>query len=195
MGVFHHEDPPSPKKCKFFSGTLKGAFSNCHTCRRVSISSPEKEQPISDIEDEQEVIISAIRKRAMEKSRNKSFVLTDSFFWVLSPKTGELFLAPKILQKQEEDDEGEEFFSVRSWFSSALSEEAYLSVKTNFSRCSSFNDILDIPNFPKHSVLEEFCHCKGWPFGLCRKAVLLPPLPKSPAESWSWHKGSRIFKN
>ncbi|EEF52435.1 uncharacterized protein LOC8278901 [Ricinus communis] len=208
MGVFHHEDPPTPpKKCKFLAAALKDAFSNCSTCRRLSISSPEEEHPTSDIDDEQELIVSAIRSRAMEKSRNRSFVLTDSFSWVFSPRTGELYLAPKIFQQKDddgddennddEDDEREEFLSVGSCFSccsSALSKEAFVSMKTNFSRCSSLSDVLEIKDFPRRSILEEFCHCEGWPFGLCRKAVLLPPLPKSPSESWSWSKGSKIVK-
>ena len=57
MGVFYHEDPPNPsKKCKFLAATLKDAFANCRTCRRLSISSPEEEHPASDIDDQQEVL-------------------------------------------------------------------------------------------------------------------------------------------
>lgn len=149
-----------------------------------------------------QLVVSAVRSRAIEKSRQRSFVLTDSFSWVFSPRTGELYLAPKIFQDkdgddEEVDDEREEFLSVASRFSccsSALSKEAFVSVKTNFSRCSSFSEVLGFQDFPKRSILLELCHCEGWPFGLCRKAVLLPPLPKSPSESWSWRKGSRIVK-
>ncbi|KAJ9166208.1 hypothetical protein P3X46_020990 [Hevea brasiliensis] len=202
MGVFYHQEPPNPsRKCKFLSATLRDAFSNCRTCRRLSTSSPEVDYPSSDIDDEQEIVVSAIRSRALEKSRQRSFVLTDSFSWVFSPRTGELFLAPKIFQEKDEndekEDEGEEFLSVASCFSccsSALSKEAFLSVKTNFSRCSSFSELLDFQDFPRSSILQELCHCEGWPFGLYRKAVLLPPLPKSPSESWSWRKRSRIVK-
>lgn len=148
------------------------------------------------------MVVSAIRSRAMEKLRHKPFVITDSFSWVFSPKTGELFLTPKTVQQKEEDDdddeddEREEFFSVGTCFSccsSALSRDAFLSVKTNFSHCSSLN-WLEFQDFPRRSIIQEFCHCEGWPFGLCRKAVLLPPLPKSPSESWSWRKGTRVVK-
>ena len=37
----------------------------------------------------------------------------------------------------------------------------------------------------------------NWPVGLCRKALLVPPLPKSPSYSWTWKKnydnGSRLM--
>ena len=141
----------------------------------------------------------------MEKLRHKPFVFTDSFSWVYSPMTGELFVTPKAAQQKEEDgisddendDAREDFFSVGSCLSccsSALSREVFVSAKTNSSPCSSLNGF-EFPDFPKRSILEEFCvHCQGWPFGLCRKAVLLPPLPKSPSESWSWRKGARSVK-
>lgn len=149
-----------------------------------------------------QVVVSAIRSRAMENSRQRSFVLTDSFSWVISPRTGELLLAPKVLPENDDDDEDEEeereeFVSVKSCFScrsSALSNEPFVSVKTNFSRCSSFSEVLELEDFPRRSIFLDLCHCKGWPFGLCRKAVLLPPLPKSPSESWSWRKRTRIVK-
>ncbi|KDP38374.1 hypothetical protein JCGZ_04299 [Jatropha curcas] len=215
MGVFHHEESPNPsRKCKFLSATFKDAFSNCRPCGRISKPSPDVEYSASDIDYEQEVLVSEIRSRAMEKSRQRSFVLTDSFSWVFSPRTGELFLAPKIVKQREDgdedaddkeddgdeenDEEREEFLSVGSCFtccSSALSKEVFLSVQTNLSRCSSFSELIDFKDFPRRDILQELCHCEGWPFGLCRKAVLLPPLPKSPTESWSWRKGSRIVKN
>ncbi|KAG6786529.1 hypothetical protein POTOM_008135 [Populus tomentosa] len=206
MGVFHHGEAPNPsKKCKFLAATLKDVFPNCSTCGgRISTSSPEEEYPTADVDDEQEVIVSEIRSRAMEKLRHKPFIFTDSFSWVYSPKTGELFVTPKAVQQKDEcnddndeyDDTREEFFSVGSCLSccsSALSREAFVSAKPNFSRCSSFKEFC-FPDFPKRSILQEFCHCQGWPFGLWRKAVLLPPLPKSPSESWSWRKGARIVK-
>ena len=67
----------------------------------------------------------------------------------------ELFLAPKILQHKD-DDEDEEFLFVGSCFSScstALSKKAFLYVKTNFSRYSSFSDLLEIQNFQRRSIL------------------------------------------
>lgn len=150
-----------------------------------------------------QVVVSEIRSRAMEKLRRKPGLMTDSFSWVFSPGTREVYI--KALQQKEEDDEAdedarEEFFSIGSClscYSSAVSGETFYSVKTNFSRSSSLNG-LDYQDFRKldfqdlrRSIIRELCYCEGWPFGLCRKAVLLPPLPKSPSESWSWHKGTR----
>lgn len=101
-------------------------------------------------------------------------------------------------EDEEDDDEREEFVSAASCFScssNAVSREAFYSVKTNFSRSSSLNGMdLHLPEFWRRSIIQELCHCQGWPFGLCRKAVLLPPLPKSPSESWTWRKGTRILK-
>ncbi|KAK0575874.1 hypothetical protein LWI29_008557 [Acer saccharum] len=207
MSVFYHEEPPPPhysKICKLLTAALKDAFSNCHSFngrRSISISGPEEEYLASDSDDEQEVVVSEIRSRAMEKLRRKpSLIMSDSFSWVFYPKTRELYL--KAEQQKEDDtdeEEGEaiEFFSVCSCFSccsSAISKETYHSVKTNFSRCSSLTG-LDFQDFRKldfqdlqRSIIQELCYCQGWPFGLCRKAVLLPPLPKSPSESWSWRK-------
>ncbi|CAI0558201.1 unnamed protein product [Linum tenue] len=70
--------------------------------------------------------------------------------------------------------------------------EEFFSVKTNLlSRCSSLSQV-EFPSFHRRvSILQELCHYEGWPFGLRRKAVLLPPLPKSPSESWLWRKGTR----
>jgi hypothetical protein len=137
----------------------------------------------------------------MEKLRRRPSLLTESFSLVVySPVTRELYMTPKAVQRGEDlddEDEYEDFVTVGSCFSccsSALSREAYHSVKTNFSRSSSLNG-LDFQEFWRRSIIQELCHCQGWPFGLCRRAVLLPPLPKSPSESWSWRKGTRITKS
>ncbi|KAB1220371.1 hypothetical protein CJ030_MR3G009831 [Morella rubra] len=203
MGVFYHEEPQpnSPKRCKFLIAALKDVFSYCHIFGGgISTPSLEEEYLTSDFDDEQEVVVSAIRSRAMEKLRRKPSFLADSFSWVYYPMTGELYMTPKAAEGKEgcgdEDDEREEFVSVGSCFSccsSAASREAFYSVKTNFSRSSSFNGV-DLQEFWKRSIIQELCHCEGWPFGLYRKAILLPPLPKSPSESWSWRKGTRMIK-
>lgn len=139
-----------------------------------------------------QLFISAVISRNMEKQKHKPSVLRHSFSWVYSPATKELYftqaVAPeeKVVKGDEESGEGEEFLSVKSCFSrcsSSPSGEAFYSVKTNLSRCSSLNE-LDLSKYRRPSVIQEFCHCEGWPFGLCRRAVLLPPLPKSPSESW-----------
>lgn len=114
-----------------------------------------------------------------------------------------MLATPKQVQQMEgedgdeEDEEKDDFFSVRSYLSRAsslTSREPFVSVKTNFSRSSSLNGI-DFYEFRMPPIMEELCHCEGWPFGLCRRAMLLPPLPKSPSESWSWRKGTRVVKN
>lgn len=104
----------------------------------------------------------------------------------------------KMDESGNEDNTGDEFYSVQSFLtccSSAATKEAFFSVEANFSPCSSLNgfDFLD-EDHKRRAILQEICHCEGWPFGLCRKAVLLPPLPKSPSESWSWSKGTKIIR-
>ncbi|XP_021284985.1 uncharacterized protein LOC110417102 isoform X2 [Herrania umbratica] len=206
MSVFYQEEQPrQSKRCKFLASVLKEAFSNCHTFG--GHSGPEEENPTSDIDDESEVVVSEIRSRAMEKMKRRPSLIAENISWVFSPSTGELYITSKHAKRRDkdnEDEEREEFFSVGSCFSlcsSAVSREAFLSAKTNFSRCSSLNKVdfpdfwkFDLQDFRRRSIIQEFCHCEGWPFGLCRKAVLLPPLPKSPSESWSWRKGTRLAK-
>ncbi|KOM51522.1 hypothetical protein LR48_Vigan09g018100 [Vigna angularis] len=195
MGVFYHEEPPNqPKICKYIVATLKEVFSSCQTLgARLSTSSFEDEYPVSDFDEEQEVFISAVISRTMEKQKQKASVLRHSFSWVYSPATKELFVTEAVTPQKKveggdkENDEREEFLSVKSCFSrcsSSPSGSVFYSVKTNLSRCSSFNDLHQQSKHWRRSVIEEFCHCEGWPFGLCRRAVLLPPLPKSPSESW-----------
>ncbi|TKY75082.1 hypothetical protein E2542_SST03848 [Spatholobus suberectus] len=192
MGVFYHEETPNhPKRCKCLVATLKEVFSRCQTCAaRLSTSSFEDEYPGSNFDEEEEVFISAVISRTMEKQKHKPSVL-HSFSWGYSPAKKELYVTRAMAPQErgegdQELDEEEEFLSVKSCFSrcsSSPSGEAFYSVKTNLSRCSSLNE-LDLSNYWRRSVIQELCHCEGWPFGLCRRAVLLPPLPKSPSESW-----------
>ncbi|KAJ1396935.1 hypothetical protein SESBI_32194 [Sesbania bispinosa] len=194
MGVFYHEEPPnSSKRCKCLAATLKEVFSHCQTfTRRLSSASLEEDYPISDLDEEQEVIVSAVRSRAIEKQKHKPSPMVGSFSWVYSPATREFYVTQTMApQAKEEGDEGhderEEFLSVKSCFSCCSSNatgEAFYSVKTNLSRCSSMKELDFSEYYWRRSIIQEFCHCEGWPFGLCRKAVLLPPLPKSPSESW-----------
>ncbi|KAF7817513.1 uncharacterized protein G2W53_031482 [Senna tora] len=197
MGVFYHEEPPSnpaAKRCRCLAATLKEVFSQCRNfAGRLSTASLEEDFPISDFDEEQEVVVSAVKSRAMERLKQKPSVMRDSFSWVYSPATKELYIARRMApheREDDDDDEKEEFFSVKSCFScrsSVVSGEPFYSVKTNFSPCSSMND-LDFSDYWRRSIIQELCHCEGWPFGLCRKAVLLPPLPKSPSDSWLWRK-------
>ncbi|XP_021911987.1 uncharacterized protein LOC110825795 isoform X2 [Carica papaya] len=190
MSVFYHEEPPQQaKRCKSLSTALKDVFSHCQIFNgKVSNPGAKEEYAASDFDDEQEVVVSAIRIGAMEKLRRKPSLLRDGFSWVLSSSSGELYIYPNSKEvKQMEEWETEEFLSVDSCFSrcsSCLSRETFVSVKTNFPVCvSSDRDLRK-----RMSIIQELCHCEGWPFGLCRKALLLPPLPKSPSESWLWRK-------
>ncbi|KAK8683828.1 hypothetical protein V6N13_039874 [Hibiscus sabdariffa] len=231
MGVFYQEERSHhSKRCMFLASLLKEAFSRCHSFNGgLSISGGDDEYSTSDIEDESEVptlfyssymnliarisvclrcclqvVVSEIRIRAMEKMKRRPRLMAESFTWVLYPSTGELYMSSKHAQRREDETEEEEFFSVGSCLSlcsSGASREAFMSAKSNFSRCSSLKQIdfpetwkLDLEDFRRRSIIREFCHCEGWPFGLCRKAVLLPPLPKSPSESWSWRKAARLAK-
>ncbi|KAK8513858.1 hypothetical protein V6N13_005046 [Hibiscus sabdariffa] len=208
MSVFYQEERSHHSKtCMFLASLLKEAFFHCHSFNgRPSISGHYDEYSMSDIEDESEVVVSEIRNRAMEKMKRRPSVMAESFSWGLSPSTGELIYttSSKHSKRRDNDSEDDEFFSVGSCFSlcsSGASREAFMSTKSNFSLCSSLNKVdfpevwkFDLEDFQRRSIIREFCHCEGWPFGLCRKAVLLPPLPKSPSESWSWRKGTRLAK-
>ncbi|XP_023546794.1 uncharacterized protein LOC111805793 [Cucurbita pepo subsp. pepo] len=201
MGVFYQEDPPNPSRKCFLAGALKDVLCNCHNFSKPQPNSnAEDDYPTSDFDDEEEEIVSEIRSRAMEKLRRKTN-LSDSFSWVFSPATKELYITSMEIEKIDEpgneDNTGDEFYSVQSFLtcSSAATKEAFFSVEANFSRCSSLNGLnfLD-EDLKRRTILQELFHCEGWPFGLCRKAVLLPPLPKSPSESWLWSKGTKIVK-
>lgn len=135
-----------------------------------------------------QVFVSAVLSRYMEaKARRKGSLTLESFCWALDLPLG-------INQNVESSggvEEREDFLSVGSCFSrcsSATNMGAFLSVMTNLSRCSSLSCVECLDLQSRRSIIEEFWHCEGWPFGLCRKALLLPPLPKSPSESWSWRK-------
>ncbi|KAL3505181.1 hypothetical protein ACH5RR_035022 [Cinchona calisaya] len=202
MVFYREEEPPNPsKRCKCLSSTLKDAFSDCHTFRgRLSFSTPEDDHlPSSDYDEEEEVFVSAVISKYMESKTRRGLGLTvDSFSWALSPETRELFVAPKsnaMQQKSYDDDEEmEEFFSPRSYLSrcaSVTSLEPFGSAKATFSRASSLSRI-DFQDFGRRRlIIQQLSHCKGWPFGLCNKAMLLPPLPKSPSDSWLWRKSTR----
>ncbi|KAK6938707.1 hypothetical protein RJ641_032215 [Dillenia turbinata] len=192
------EKPPnSANRRRFFTSSLKDAFCTRHGLRgrHSCLSLEDDEYLVPDMDDdEQEVMVSTIITRATEaKLRRKS-----SLYWFFSPSTGDLLVTPKAVQQiddsaNEDYKERDEFHSVKCCFSrcsSVGSREGFLSARTNFSRCSSLS-ALDFQELRRRSIIQEFCHCEGWPFGLCRRAVLLPPLPKSPVDSWSWHKRAR----
>lgn len=131
-----------------------------------------------------QVCVSAIISKYMESKCKKR---------ALSPESGIFMVTPKALRCSWENRK--EFYSACSRLSrcsSATSFDAFVSVKTRFSRSSSLNKI-DFLDLSKKSVVEVL-QCEGWPFGLCRRSLLLPPLPKSPPDSWSWRKNGGMVK-
>ncbi|KAL8513975.1 hypothetical protein ACS0TY_013185 [Phlomoides rotata] len=181
MALFCQEKQLNPsRRCKLLASILIDTFSKCHIFPgKHPVSSPEAEDPAMDF-DEDEVCVSAIISKYMESKCKKR---------ALSPESGILVVTPKAMHIREE------FYSTRSRLSrcsSATSFDAFVSVKTRFSRSSSLNKI-DFQDLSKKSVV-EFLQCEGWPFGLCKRGLLLPPLPKSPPDSWSWRNSDRMVK-
>lgn len=139
-----------------------------------------------------QVLVSEVVSKYVEsKCKRKSSTGIDTLRWALSPQH---FLHPQKLRRKSSSSGGSKDESLSaagirlSRCSSATSYDEFFSVKTRFSRSSSMNR-LDFQESSKHSiVLLELYHYEGWPFGLCKKAFLLPPLPKSPSDSWSWRK-------
>lgn len=126
------------------------------------------------------MIVLAVRTRAKRANlRRKESLRCNSFrWWVLSPAVAELFITPKAEEREEhngDDDDGQ---------------ESFYSVNSCFSRCSSSTVEVDSQEIRRRLIVEEFSHCEGWPFGLYRKALMLPPLPRSPADSWLWRRGT-----
>ncbi|XP_059286398.1 uncharacterized protein LOC132039870 isoform X2 [Lycium ferocissimum] len=203
MGFCHNQESTNhSKRFKFLVSTLKNAFANCYSFRKRRQSCPEKDDPIYYYDDEDEAFISVVISQYMElKCRRKTTITTDKFTWAFSPTTGDLFISAKLRQKKEENEdqekeEREDFYSVASRLSpcsSATSFEDFVTAKTIFSSSSSL-DRIDFQGPWRHSVIQELSHCEGWPFGLYRKSLLLPPLPKSPSDSWSWSKSARMVK-
>lgn len=148
-----------------------------------------------------QVFVSAVLSKYMEaKSKRKLGLSVDSFIWGFSFSPIEVIPPRNEIQHAYESDaeEKDEFYSTCSHLSrcssSMTAAQAFMSVKTNISRCSSMSSIEFPPYRKRRSIMRELCHCEGWPFGLCRKALLVPPLPKSPSESWMWHKTTRLIK-
>lgn len=133
------------------------------------------------------------------KSRKPQELFTGRLTWAVSPTTGRVRVASTLRdidvaenqQGNHEEDEEEEisseaFFSVKSCFSCC-------SVELGSSFCTELKDYDWGRTLP--SIWEEFRGCQGWPFGLCHRAVvLLPPLPNSPSDSWTWHKKNLATK-
>ncbi|XP_019152974.1 PREDICTED: uncharacterized protein LOC109149590 [Ipomoea nil] len=213
MACYRDESSPNPsKRCsKCLSSTLKDAFANCHglCCKfstsRLETEEEEEEALTSDYDEDEEFVSAVISKYLESKLRQKmSLTSSENFCCDFSPAAGDLFIPAKAIMQQKlqgnNGEEREEFVSVGSHFSHSSSStsgsmEAFVSAKTSFSRCSSLSRI-DFPDFwrPGSNIL-QFTQCEGWPFGLCRRrALLLPPPPKSPSDSWKWRKTAGFIK-
>lgn len=129
-----------------------------------------------------------VSKYVESKCKRKSSSGINTLRWALSPQHF-LHAWRKSSSSGGSKDGSSPAAGIRlSRCSSATSYDEFFSVKSRFSRSSSVNK-LDYQESCKHSiVLLELYHYEGWPFGLCKKAFLLPPLPKSPSDSWSWRK-------
>ncbi|KAL7127450.1 hypothetical protein ABFS83_14G254100 [Erythranthe nasuta] len=207
MIMFYQEDPPNQsKKSKCIASSIKYAFTNFPSFRAKL---PQTEEPVINFHREDEIFISTIISKYLEskskrKSSNNNIIIAAdhrSFFYLAT-------VSPPALAFSGGGD-AEEYFSATGRLLSRCSsagtttfDDAFASAKTRLSRCSSLdmntnistNDFQDFDR--RRSIIAELIQCcEGWPFGLCRKTILLPPLPKSPADSWSWIKSSgRIVK-
>lgn len=127
------------------------------------------------------------------KFRLKRILWDESFSSVFYPVTlGELFIRTSNQHDKEEDndigsdkrkkdendngEEEEEFVSVVSHFSSVgYVAREFFSVNTSFSECSGLEEVVEMfPELRRRSIIQEFSHCKGWPFGLRGRTMLLP---------------------
>ncbi|KAG9450929.1 hypothetical protein H6P81_010894 [Aristolochia fimbriata] len=185
--------------CGVLASAVKEAFAQCHlfpngrgSVSSVSVDS-EDENPDGEIDDDR-VIILAVRNR-MIKGRlgRRNRLMTKSLSWAFSPSTGELYVAPaqafetKSKTKLDEEKEKENDDDHDEEEDGEEETESFYSVRSRFSRSSSASRVDDGQILTRRrSVLEEFCDCEGWPFGLYRRSLILPPLPSSPSEPWTW---------
>ncbi|KAG9145966.1 hypothetical protein Leryth_015605 [Lithospermum erythrorhizon] len=199
MCPFYQEEKPNPcQRCKCFSSTLKDLVFTCPVfCGRLSTTSHKEQEADIEFDEEEEVFVSAVISAYVEsKSKRQAcnrMEKISSFSWVYSPVSGDNMNLEKLhLEEKLEDQETESFFdacSNLSCYSVPASIDAFVSAQASFSRSSSLNWLDLHTTSQRHpSIIENFRHCEGWPFGLSRKTLLLPPLPKSPSDSWSWRK-------
>ncbi|XP_042018426.1 uncharacterized protein LOC121766144 [Salvia splendens] len=186
-------------RCKSLSSALRERLSKCPLfAGKLSGLSSETEDAACDFDEEDEVFVSAVMSRYMEsKCKRKSVFGSDASRWALSPQ--HFLLARKGSWESRSsggNGEEEEFSSAAARLtrcSSATSYDTFFSVKTRLSRSSSLKKIDSCKDFSRRCIIiQELMQYEGWPFGLCKKAFLLPPLPKSPSDSWSWRKNAGI---
>lgn len=139
-------------------------------------------------------MVSAIVYRYMKsKTEQNSRIALNGFDWASASTIEDISITSKSMQGEitcSTDTDEEEFFTANSHLSRCSSAaEAFGSANMSIHRSSSSSRLLEFQElWRRHMIVQELRHCKGWPFGLCKKALLLPPLPKSPSDSWSWHK-------
>ncbi|KAL8487881.1 hypothetical protein ACS0TY_024252 [Phlomoides rotata] len=184
MRIFYQEEvsADASKRGKCVASALKNAFSKRHSKRaKLPYSSPpQPDDPPTDFNQEEEVLVSAVMNKYMEW-KNKCNIKVNS-------------LCNFLGVPMEYGMNGDELvWGGGSHISSSDDAANFVSANTCFSpSCSSISSLTNIDHFidmrNRSSIMLEFIHCEGWPFGLCRNALLLPPLPKSPVDSWSWKK-------
>ncbi|CAL9779021.1 unnamed protein product [Musa acuminata subsp. burmannicoides] len=178
MAFFAQEDKSklASNGSKSLPELLRKACAQCHGSglRTLSnLSSVDESTLDSDLDHKQRIILE-IRSRAMKtKSRPHELLFSGKLARGVSPTTGRADITGE--EEHDDDDESEAFFSVKSCFS-----------------CCSTDGSTELEEFG--SLLGEFRHCEGWPFGLRRRAVALPPLPSSPSDSWMWHKRNLVTR-
>ncbi|XP_078156863.1 uncharacterized protein LOC144552742 isoform X2 [Carex rostrata] len=158
-------------RCKSLPSLLKSCIST-----PFDLSSDD-EDTYYDL-DTKHLILKELRNRAVRASSKRN----EHFY---SANLTCLFIPPSL----ENTDKQKDFQDITD---NEDESEAFFSMKSNFSRCSSqgatasWDENKGVKAY--QSVLEEFNHLEGWPFGLCRRPLVLPPLPNMPADSWMWHR-------
>ncbi|KAK4434451.1 hypothetical protein Salat_0607900 [Sesamum alatum] len=201
--TFLQRAPPSSDDENVVMGQVMivplNAFSNCRSFPgEVPDSNPEEtEEPVSDFDEQEEVFVSAIigKYKESKKKRKSSNIATGSSKWALPDRPPGVSIA-----RNNGGEDREEYYTARSRLPRCSSDRSFdafdvASAMTGLSRSSSV-DRLDFQDVGtgRRAIIKDLVHCEGWPFGLCRKALLLPPLPKSPADSWSWTKSGKMVK-
>ncbi|KAL1540444.1 hypothetical protein AAHA92_24798 [Salvia divinorum] len=182
--------------CLRLARFLMWMLGSCRNGANLSLPLCEREDAARDFDEEDEVFVSAVMSRYREsKCKRKSVVGSDTSRWALSPQHFLLVRKGSRESGGSGEEEGE-FSSAAAQLSRCSSDASYgtfFSVKTHFSRSSSLNKIDSCKYFTRRCIIiQELMQYEGWPFGLCKKAFLLPPLPKSPSDSWSWRKNAGI---
>ncbi|XP_020524687.1 uncharacterized protein LOC110007545, partial [Amborella trichopoda] len=202
-----------PTPCKLLHFRLKHGFTHWHSFpsgKRSPQDLNAEEMLPSDMDEEDAEtnrIVFAVRRLALEaRHRHKDSSLCEGLKWVISPVTGELTIAPveeeakpllaylhskfgfniSLQVKENQEREGHEEEEEEE-----EEEEVWFSVRSDLSCCSSPVERKEIfLDCAWRSLLEKLSFCEGWPFGLYRRKMMLPPLPRCPSEPWMWRKAT-----